>query len=248
LLDWQIRRGGGHLIDTVDYVPYGLVGVFVGARLGHVLFYRLDRVLEDPLWALKFWGGGLSSHGASIGLVLMTLLYCHRRGISWFEGMDRFTFAAALGATLVRLGNFFNSEVVGRVTDQTWGVRFPRYDKVPDPPLRHPSQLYELLLGLSVLGVLYWVDRKLGREERPRGAMVATFFATYFTGRFFVEFTKEYQTLSPEATLTMGQLLSLPAALAGFVGLAISLQRRVPAQWPETEAAKEEARSDEQRN
>jgi phosphatidylglycerol---prolipoprotein diacylglyceryl transferase len=239
LLRWQIERAGGRRIDADEFVAYGMVGVLGGARLGHVLFYDLDKAIADPIWVLQIWKGGLASHGATIGLVLAMALYCRRRSIPFIEGSDRFAFSAALGATLVRVGNFLNSEVVGRVTDQSWGVRFPRYDRVPAPPLRHPSQIYETVLGCAVIGILYLVDKRLGEEKRPRGALIATFFATYFTGRFIVEFFKDYQTLDPATSpLTMGQYLSIPLALVGYIGLYVSIKKHVPARWPKTESAR----------
>jgi hypothetical protein len=147
--------------------------------------------------------------------------------------MDRFVFAAALGATLVRVGNFFNSEIVGKVTDQTWGVRFPRYDQSLDAPFRHPTQIYEVALGLTVLGLLYLIDKAAGKEKRPRGLMVSCFFILYFGGRFFIEFFKELQVESIEKSVgfTMGQILSVPCFVLGLVGLVICLKKRVPVGW-----------------
>jgi phosphatidylglycerol:prolipoprotein diacylglycerol transferase len=92
-------------------------------------------------------------------------LFTKRRGIPFIEGADRFAFSAALGSTLVRIGNFFNSEIVGKLTDQSWGVRLPRFDREPNPPLRHPTQLYEAALGILVLVILYVADKKLGKEK-----------------------------------------------------------------------------------
>ena len=151
LLRWQIMRGGGDDEDASDFFVYGVLAVLIGARLGHVIFYDYEKALNDPIWVLKIWTGGLSSHGAVMGLLFAMWLFTKRKGISYVEGMDRFVFAAALGATLVRVGNFFNSEIVGKVTDQTWGVRFPRYDQSLDAPFRHPTQIYEVALGLAVL-------------------------------------------------------------------------------------------------
>jgi prolipoprotein diacylglyceryl transferase len=232
LLDWQIRRAGGPEEDASDFVLYGVIAVLAGSRIGHVFFYEFDHFLRDPMWIFMIHKGGLASHGATLGLIVGMWLFCRHKRQSFIEGCDRFSFSAALGATLVRLGNLFNSEIVGRKTDQTWGVYFPRYDRGALQPIyRHPSQLYEVALGLLVMAILYVVDRKLGKEKRPRGALIATFFATYFTGRFFVEYFKEYQTLSPDFPFTMGQCLSVVPAAAGYYGIYLSLKKKVPAHW-----------------
>lgn len=233
LFDWQIRRAGGAEEDAQAILLPGLLGTLIGARLGHVLFYNPGRLLADPLWVFQFWHGGLASHGALIGLLIAIWYYARHRGQSYVECLDRFTFSAAVAAVLVRFGNFFNSEIVGRANGRDWGVRFPRYDLLPpdQAPLRHPSQLYEAAMGLLILALLFWADRRLGREKRPRGVLAALFITTYFTGRFLVEFVKEYQVFSPEAPLTMGQILSLPVAVTGAVWLIYRLRHRQPAHW-----------------
>src|SRR5687768_134605 len=81
LLKWQIVRGGGRAEDAGDFIVYGVLGVLVGARLGHVLFYDLNKALEDPVWVFKIWTGGLASHGAVIGLITAMWLYTKLRGI-----------------------------------------------------------------------------------------------------------------------------------------------------------------------
>ena len=231
LLDWQIRRAGGEPDDANDFVLYGVIAVLGGARVGHVFFYEWDRFVSDPLWLFKIHEGGLASHGATIGLLLAMYLFTKLRRQSFIEGCDRFAFSAALGAILVRIGNFFNSEIVGRVTMADWGVRFPRYDRVPEPPLRHPSQLYEVALGVLVMASLLVVDRALGKEKRPRGVMISLFMALYFTGRFFVEYVKEYQPGETAAGLTTGQWLSVIPATVGYIGLIIAFKKRIPAHW-----------------
>lgn len=231
LLDWQLRRAGAEPADANDFVLYGIVAVLGGARIGHVVFYEWDRFVGDPASLFRVHEGGLSSHGATLGLLLAMFLFTTFRRQSFIEGCDRFAFSAALGAILVRIGNLFNSEIVGRITGGEWGVRFPRYDRVAEPPLRHPSQLYEAILGLAVMAALIGVDRALGKEKRPRGAMISLFMALYFTGRFSVEYFKEYQPGETAAGLTTGQWLSvLPAAL-GYAGWWLSFAKRVPARW-----------------
>lgn len=234
LLNWQIQRGGGDEEAAGDFIVYGVAGVLIGSRLGHVLFYDLDHALEDPLWVFQIWTGGLASHGAVVGLIVAMWLFTKRRGVPFFEGADRFAFSAALGATLVRLGNFFNSEIVGRIVpDQSWGVRFPRYDQhLLEAPLRYPTQIFEFSLGLLVLLSLWLVDRIMGQEKRPRGLLISVFFVVYFAGRFLVEFFKEYQALEATSSLTMGQYLSIVPFLMGIAGVVASLKVRAPAGWP----------------
>ena len=187
LLNWQIKRGGGGPEVAGDFIVYGVLGVLVGARLGHVLFYDLDHALEDPIWVFKIWTGGLASHGAVAGLIIAMYLFTKSRGVPFLEGADRFSFSAALGATVVRIGNLFNSEIVGRkVPDQSWGMRFPRNPPdhgldpaaaaLSEPDLRDRARASAVFVGLLI------ADRAMGKEKRPRGAMIAWFFVLYFTG------------------------------------------------------------------
>jgi phosphatidylglycerol:prolipoprotein diacylglycerol transferase len=236
LLNWQIKRGGGSPEVAGDFIVYGVIGVLVGARLGHVLFYDLDKAIDDPVWVFKIWTGGLASHGAVVGLIIAMYFFTKRRQVPFLEGADRFAFAAALGATVVRIGNLFNSEIVGRVVpDQSWGMRFPRNgpDQMLHPiPLRYPSQLYEIALGTTVFLGLLVADRLMGKEKRPRGAMIAWFFALYFTGRLFTEHYKEIEgPLDPHAAISMGQYLSVLPALLGWYGVYWAFKHQLPVGW-----------------
>lgn len=250
ILDWQIRRAGGPEEDASDFVIYGVLGTLLGSRVGHVLFYEFDHFLQDPLFLLQIHKGGLASHGATLGLATAMWLFTRKKRQSFLEGADRFAIAAGLGATLVRLGNFFNSEIVGRKTDQTWGVYFPRFERdAIEPVYRHPSQLYEVALGLLVILALYLWDKKLGEEKRPRGAMISMFFALYFSGRFCVEYFKEYQAWAVGLPLTEGQVLSIFPAALGYYGLHWSFKKKIPAHWytdADDEAAASEAAEPEE--
>jgi hypothetical protein len=170
-------------------------------------------------------------------------LFTKARRIPFLEGADRFAFSAALGATLVRLGNLMNSEIVGRrVPGDAWGFAFKRFDHEGPVPYRYPTQIGEILLGLIVLGALFLVDKKLGKEKRPRGVMISTFFTVYFIGRFIVEFWKEYEPPLPAGTpypseLTTGQLLSIPGVALGLFGLWWSFKHKIPVGWPNARAA-----------
>jgi phosphatidylglycerol---prolipoprotein diacylglyceryl transferase len=236
LLRWQIMRGGGEERDASDFFVYGVLAVLIGARLGHCFFYDYEKTFADPFWVLQIWTGGLSSHGAVIGLIIAMWRFTKSRGIPFLEGADRFAFSAALGAMLVRIGNFFNSEIVGRITDGTWGVKFPRYDRGAEVFYRHPTQLYEAAVALTVLGSLFLADRLMGKERRYRGMMISLFFILYFTGRFGIEYFKEIQVEGVERTsatfgLSMGQLLSVPCILLGVYGIFSSLKKKEPVGW-----------------
>ncbi|HEY3498641.1 MAG TPA: prolipoprotein diacylglyceryl transferase [Polyangiaceae bacterium] len=230
LLAWQVCRGGGDREEAGDFSGYGILGVLVGARAGHVFWYDFEKFTHDPAWALKIWTGGLASHGAAIGLAVAMYWFTKRRAIPFLEGCDRLAPAIPPGALLCRLGNLMNSEIVGKPTDQTWGFQFPRYDFTDQPPFRHPTQLYEMLLAAVVFAIVLAADRRLGREARPRGALTGILLVTLFTGRFVVEFFKE-----PQGELLLGlnrgQLLSAPLVLIGVVLLVVSVRRPRAAGW-----------------
>jgi len=249
---WQMLRGGFEPEVADRWLIWAVVAVIVGSRLGHCLFYDPERYLANPIEILKFWHGGLASHGATIGLVLGLFLYSRWHKFHFFEALDRFGMSAAVGAAAVRLGNFFNSEIVGRETDVPWSFQFVRHDRMMglEPVCRHPSQLYEFALGMLVLLSCYLADRFAGREKRPLGLVGGMFFLTYFSGRIVVEFFKEYQALD-DSFLTMGQYLSfIPLAFGVFlVGYALVTRRvtaelRPPPPEPEPESDEESDPSD----
>lgn len=218
----QTLKQGFSEKDTEDFVLWAFIAVIAGSRLGHCLFYEPQYYLRRPQEILFFWQGGLASHGATIAL-LLTLYFYHRiKKIAFLQLCDCFALSASIGATAVRIGNFLNSEIVGRKTDVPWGMKFPRYDLsmgYSEPVLRHPSQLYEVALGLLVFSVIFFTDRHYSKkgEKRPLGLLSSLFLIFYFTGRFVVEYFKEYQTLPSSFPLTMGQILSIPFALAGYI-------------------------------
>lgn len=233
---WQMRRGGFPKAIIEGFITWGVVATITGARLGHCFFYdiwpawRAGNIMSspyarNPLRLLAFWEGGLASHGAAIGLIVALLLYSLIHRLSFLELMDRFSPSAAIGAAGIRLGNFLNSEIVGRATNLPWAVRFMRYDN--GASARHPSQLYEFAMGLFVLLVVVLADRWAGREKRPRGLLVGVFLLVYFAGRFCVEFVKEYQT-RVHSSLTMGQYLSIIPMLIGAVFLLWCIINPVP--------------------
>lgn len=207
LWHWQMRRAGHALHPISRIVPWALGGVLIGGRLAHCLFYEPDHYLGHPLDILDLRRGGVASHGSALGLAVSLGLYAWRQGYSFLEVADRFALSAMLGAALVRIGNFFNSEIVGREWIGPWALRFPRFaarsqsewESIHGPlgwsaePLpRHPAQLYEAAGALAIFAVVWLVDRRLG-ERRPRGLLTGLFMTLYFGFRFAVEELKEYQ-------------------------------------------------------
>jgi phosphatidylglycerol---prolipoprotein diacylglyceryl transferase len=216
---WQMRRAGYPAKAIRMLALLGIPALIIGARLGHCFFYAPQYYLANPSKILFVWQGGLASHGALIAMPLVLFLLARRHHLPVMDVMDRFTFSSALGAALVRVGNFFNSEIVGRETTVPWGVRFLRFDAASK--LRHPTQLYEAAVGIAVFVILLIADRKAGKEKRPDGLLTGLFLTLYFSARFLVEFTKEYQRPpTGESPLTIGQVLSIGPILLGVVILA----------------------------
>lgn len=206
-------------IEALDrMVVYCVIGLVVGARFGHIVFYELDYYWANPIQVLKIWEGGLASHGAVIGVLIAFLLWVWRsKKVAHLKYADIGAVVAAFPIGLVRLGNFFNSEIVGRPWDGPWAVVFERVDDVT----RHPSQLYEFMIGVILLAVLYpfW-------KRKPKDGMVlGLVMALYFPMRFTVEFFKEYPLHEAFFSLTTGQILSIPFTLIGIGLLAWSYKR-----------------------
>jgi phosphatidylglycerol---prolipoprotein diacylglyceryl transferase len=233
LLLRQVRRGRGDAEDAGDLAVHVYIGALVGARVGHCLFYDFDRLVGEPAWLFQIWKGGLASHGAALGVLFAAFLFARRRAMPLWETTDRLTPPLALVAVIHRFANLMNSEIAGKRTDGTWGMRIPRYDvdSLDFSPLRHPTHFYEALLGVLVLVALVVADRAWKREARPRGALTGLFLLTYFTGRFFVELFKEPEGPQLVMPLNMAQLLSLPFFVFGAWLLLRSLKARERAGW-----------------
>jgi prolipoprotein diacylglyceryl transferase len=209
-----VRHGKDpRLLD--DLALYVGVGTILGARLGHCLFYEPAYYLSHPLEIIKIWQGGLASHGAAICIPITVWLFSRKNpqiGFLWL--LDRVVVVVALAGALIRLGNLFNSEIVGEPTDLPWGFVFERLgENFP----RHPSQLYESLFYFLCFLVLRWMERKHPSAQQP-GALLGAFLVLVFGFRFFVEFLKADQVnFESQMMLNMGQWLSIPAIVLGLL-------------------------------
>lgn len=201
------------LEDLEKLSIYVILGTVIGARLGHCFFYDPAYYLTNPVEILKVWKGGLASHGASIGILAALYLFSKKKkGQSMIWILDRLVIVVALGGALIRLGNLFNSEIIGKATDLPWAFIFVRVDEIP----RHPTQLYESLFYFLSFIILYWIYNKKSFSLKP-GFMFGLFLILIFGFRFFVEFLKENQSAFESALpINMGQILSIPFILLGL--------------------------------
>lgn len=201
-----------------------VLGTIIGARLGHVIFYSPHWLWEDPLQVLKVWEGGLASHGGLLGILIAGAIYAKRYpqiGYLWF--LDRVSIPAALAGSFIRIGNFFNSEIIGKPTDSPLGVVFARVDDLS----RYPAQLFESIGYFAIFLILLftYLPRK---EETPRGLLAGLFLTLIFSWRFFIEFFKEHQEdFESEWLLDMGQILSIPVIVVGVVLIACSFKSKI---------------------
>lgn len=189
-----------------------LGGTIVGARLGHVLFYAPEHYLLNPGEIIKVWEGGLASHGGLIGVLLAIWLYCRSRPEQPFVWLlDRLAVPVALTGCFIRLGNLFNSEILGVETSVPWAFVFERVDAVP----RHPAQLYESASYFLIFLALRAVYRRT-EPNVPRGLLIGLFMLLIFGARFLIEFVKMEQAhFEVGMPLSMGQILSIPPILLG---------------------------------
>ena len=209
---------------------YIVLGTLIGARLGEVFFYNWEYFQNNLLeiflpfkingldW--KFVGfRGLSSHGATIGIITSIVLYKIKYkydSVLWI--FDRLVIAVALGGTLVRIGNFFNSEIVGVFTKSNYGVTFLNRGEILP---RHPAQLYEAF-GYIILFVVLLLLYNKTKLKDYKGFLFGFFLMFLFVVRFIVEYVKESQGGLEDqlGIFSTGQWLSIPFILIG-VGLMI---------------------------
>lgn len=199
------------------------IGTIAGARLGHTLFYEfgyyknhlLEIILPFSMRNGKFeltGYQGLASHGAAIGIIIAVIWYCQKYKQSFLWIMDRLVIVVALSAFFIRLGNLFNSEIIGRPINASWAFIFERVDMIP----RHPTQLYEAISYLFILGILWFLYTKK-IEKVQQGFVFGCFLIMLFSVRFLVEFVKENQEAFENSwPINMGQILSIPFILIGI--------------------------------
>ncbi len=203
---------------------YIIVATIIGARLGHIFFYEHPmEYLANPISIFKTWEGGLASHGAVLAIVLAVLIFSIRirkefPEFTFWKILDYLSVPAMLLSTLIRVGNFFNQEILGVSTDKPWGIIFghPADGGLITP--RHPAQLYEaaFYFALFLLLAHIWYRK---RDELLPGRLAGITLVSAFLFRFLVEFIKTEQSAwfdQPNGSLLMGQVLSLPIIAIGL--------------------------------
>lgn len=233
LLGSMIRKEGVSDENYAILLIYCLIGLVIGARLGHCLFYEpryyLSHLTEMFLPIQKLPSGewqftgyhGLASHGGVLGLIAASALFARAKKVSFIKVVDLIAIVTPLAGFFIRLANLMNSEIVGRVTDLPWAFVFQRIDSMP----RHPAQVYEAICYL----LIFIINICLYKKWRPKlqfGFFFGLSAALICVARFFIEFLKEHQVdFESGMTLDMGQWLSIPFFIVGVFCIFNSLRR-----------------------
>jgi len=213
LIQWMFKIEKRNIKDIDKLTVVMILSTVIGARLGHCFFYEPQYYLANPIEILYVWKGGLASHGAAIAILLGIWYFVSRNkqyNFMWI--MDRLVITVAFAGSLIRLGNFFNSEILGIPSNVPWAIIFANVDDIP----RHAVQLYESISYMLIFLFLLIIYLR-HKENLPSGSTFGAFLTLVFLARFFLEFYKEQQTnLEASLPLHMGQLLSIPFLLTGL--------------------------------
>ncbi len=201
------------LNDFDDLISYLIISIVLGGRLGYVIFYNFGYYITNPLEIFKIWEGGMSFHGALIGIIIGVYLFSKKKDILTFFMLDIIACVAPIGIFFGRIANFINSELIGKVTNVPWSVVFPLVDRQS----RHPSQLYEAMLEGVILFLI--LNILIFKKKYKVGSSSCLFLIFYGIFRILSEIFRE-----PDAHIgylfgvfSMGTLLSFLMILSGFV-------------------------------
>lgn len=199
--------------DLENFISWSIIGIIIGGRLGYVLLYNPMKYFADPITILKTYEGGMSFHGAIIGLGVAGYFFCRKYKINFLLLADIIFTVAPVGLLLGRIANFINGELYGRVTTMPWGVIFPDSDL----RIRHPSQLYEAFFEGIILLLILAYNSFNYKTIKINGLNSAIFLIFYGIFRIIIEIFREpdWHIGFIFAHVTMGQILSLPMLLLG---------------------------------
>ena len=196
-----------------DLISYIIISLIIGGRLGYIIFYNLEYYVFHPLDIFKVWEGGMSFHGAMIGIIIGTYLFSKKRNVRTFFLLDIIACVSPVGIFFGRIANFINGELIGKTTDVFWAIIFPNFDMLP----RHPSQIYEAILeGLLLFLIL---NILIFNRKYKIGSSSYLFLIFYGTFRIICEFFREpdIQVGYLLNLFSMGTILSILMILSGLV-------------------------------
>ena len=196
-----------------DLITYIIISIILGGRIGYILFYNFEFYFKNPLEIFKIWNGGMSFHGALLGVIVGTLLYAKKNKLKTFLLLDVIACVSPIGIFLGRIANFINGELVGKATSVYWGVIFPKTDNI----VRHPSQLYEALLeGIALFFIMNFVINKKNYKIGNCSFMFLIFYGVF---RIFSEIFRQpdLQVGYMFGILSMGMLLSIFMIFCGTI-------------------------------
>ena len=195
-----------------NLVTYLIISIIIGGRIGYIVFYNFGYYLNNPLSIFKIWEGGMSFHGALIGVTFGTILFSQKKNIQSLFLLDIIACVSPIGIFLGRIANFINGELVGKVTSVPWGVIFPNIDMVP----RHPSQIYEAFLEGVLLFLI--MNSIIFRKNYITGTCAYLFLINYGIFRIISELFREPDTQIGYffGILSMGIILSLVMIVIGI--------------------------------
>jgi len=212
IMQWIFKREGKDPLILDNLLMYTMIAAIIGARLMHCFAYQPEYYLAHPMDIFKVWEGGLASHGGLIGVFIALYLFTKRYKLSYIWLLSRIAIPAALTGFAIRIGNLFNSEILGKPSDAPWAIVFERIDLIP----RHPVQLYEAFAYLMIFVMLISLYKKLS-FARSTQILGGLFLVSIFTARFFIEYVKTAQaSYQSSFDFSTGQLLSVPLVLIGL--------------------------------
>ena len=218
---FQIKNSNFLADDFDDLITYLIFGIVIGGRLGYVIFYNLNYYIENPLDIIKIWQGGMSFHGALIGIIIVTFFFSYRTDKNALFFLDIIACVSPIGIFFGRVANFINGELVGKISSMPWSVIFPNVDMMP----RHPSQIYEAVLEGVILFLI--VNFFINKKEYIIGTCSYVFLISYGALRIVSEFFRE-----PDLQLgyifniaSMGSILSFVMFLSGIAMFYIVKKR-----------------------
>ena len=196
-----------------DYITYLIISIILGGRLGYVIIYDPIYFISNPVEIIKIWQGGMSFHGALIGIIIGTHLFCKNKNQNIFSYLDVVAVCSPIGIFLGRISNFINSELYGIETNMPWSVKFIKIDDLN----RHPSQIYEAIFEGIILFII--LSMLFNRLRNTPGIISGYFLILYSFFRFFIEFFREpdQQLGYLFFNLSMGQIISCVALICGLI-------------------------------